>query len=159
MFYSFLICLRLCDKENEFSWLNLVHRRRSHFPPHFRGEGEECRSRETSAGSDSEGVPFEYDIPNRAQMPIGIENIRPHLENMDNKCWFPVSDCFREWKTNVISMARAGTGNILHIFRCPAEPGASLVTGFVGQHVISKNLCFFVFLRVPYGLLGYLRVP
>lgn len=28
--------------------------------------------------------PFEYDMSNRAQLPRGIENIRPHLETMDN---------------------------------------------------------------------------
>ena len=35
-----------------------------------------------SVTSDSD--PFEYDMSNRAQLPRGIENIRPHLETMDN---------------------------------------------------------------------------
>jgi hypothetical protein len=39
-------------------------------------------SRSTSVISDSD--PFEYDMSNRAQLPEGIENIRPHLETMDN---------------------------------------------------------------------------
>ena len=29
-------------------------------------------------------VPFDFDLSNRAQLPRGIENIRPHLETMDN---------------------------------------------------------------------------
>ena len=45
---------------------------------------DEFQSRDASKASDSEGVPFEYDIANRAQLPFGIENIRPHLETMDN---------------------------------------------------------------------------
>ena len=45
---------------------------------------DQNQNRDTSAASDSEGVPFEYDIANRAQLPFGIENIRPHLEAMDN---------------------------------------------------------------------------
>ncbi len=32
----------------------------------------------------SDSDPFEYDMSNRAQLPKGIENIRPHLETMDN---------------------------------------------------------------------------
>ena len=39
-------------------------------------------SRDASVVSDSD--PFEYDMSNRAQLPEGIENIRPHLETMDN---------------------------------------------------------------------------
>lgn len=35
-----------------------------------------------SVTSDSD--PFDYDMSNRAQLPKGIENIRPHLESMDN---------------------------------------------------------------------------
>jgi len=46
------------------------------------GEENNHRSRQTSATSDSD--PFEYDMSNRAQLPKGIENIRPHLERMDN---------------------------------------------------------------------------
>ena len=38
-----------------------------------------CRA---SVTSDSD--PFDYDMSNRAQLPKGIENIRPHLESMDN---------------------------------------------------------------------------
>ena len=44
-----------------------------------RGAGEE-EARSTNSDSD----PFEYDMSNRAQLPKGIENIRPHLETMDN---------------------------------------------------------------------------
>ena len=29
-------------------------------------------------------VLFQYDMSNRAQLPCGIENIRPHLDTMDN---------------------------------------------------------------------------
>ncbi len=32
----------------------------------------------------SDSDPVEYDMSNRAQLPRGIENIRPHLESMDN---------------------------------------------------------------------------
>ena len=39
-------------------------------------------SRQASVTSDSD--PFDYDMSNRAQLPKGIENIRPHLEAMDN---------------------------------------------------------------------------
>lgn len=39
-------------------------------------------SRKTSDTSESD--PFEYDMTNRAQLPKGIENIRPHLETMDD---------------------------------------------------------------------------
>ena len=35
-----------------------------------------------SVTSDSD--PFDYDMSNRAQLPKGIEKIRPHLESMDN---------------------------------------------------------------------------
>ena len=62
------------------------------------------------------------------------------------------------------------------IFRCPAQPGASLVTSFVLQHVISKHLGFFwvslsslgflmvyqdslVFFTVPQSSFMFLRVP
>eukprot|EP00095_Tigriopus_kingsejongensis_P007584 maker-scaffold506_size152672-snap-gene-0.29 protein:Tk07584 transcript:maker-scaffold506_size152672-snap-gene-0.29-mRNA-1 annotation:"Uncharacterized protein KIAA0195" len=37
---------------------------------------------DASVTTDSD--PFEYDMSNRAQLPRGIENIRPHLETMDN---------------------------------------------------------------------------
>ncbi len=37
---------------------------------------------QASVTSDSD--PFDYDMSNRAQLPKGIENIRPHLESMDN---------------------------------------------------------------------------
>lgn len=43
---------------------------------------EEAISRQASVTSDSD--PFDYDMSNRAQLPKGIENIRPHLEAMDN---------------------------------------------------------------------------
>ena len=39
-------------------------------------------SRQASVTSDSD--PFDYDMSNRAQLPKGINNIRPHLESMDN---------------------------------------------------------------------------
>ena len=72
------------------------------------------------------------------------------------------------------------------IFRCKAQPWASLVTSFVSQHVISKHLEFFwisfcslrfvmvcqrtlgflkvsqssfMFLRLPQGFLGFFRIP
>ena len=32
----------------------------------------------------SDSDPFDYDMSNRAQLPKGIEKIRPHLESMDN---------------------------------------------------------------------------
>ncbi len=44
----------------------------------------ENSSRHASVTSDSNSDPFEYDMSNRAQLPRGIENIRPHLETMDN---------------------------------------------------------------------------
>ena len=35
-------------------------------------------------GSTSTSSMLQYDMSNRAQLPAGIENIRPHLEEMDN---------------------------------------------------------------------------
>jgi hypothetical protein len=43
------------------------------------GGGLDSESR--SASSDSM---LQYDMSNRAQLPCGIENIRPHLDTMDN---------------------------------------------------------------------------
>jgi hypothetical protein len=37
-----------------------------------------------SSGTDQSPVPIAFDISNRAKLPKGIENIRPHLENVDN---------------------------------------------------------------------------
>ena len=48
-------------------------------PSHFRLGSS---SRQASVTSDSD--PFDYDMSNRAQLPKGINNIRPHLESMDN---------------------------------------------------------------------------
>ena len=45
-------------------------------------QGYRVSSRQASVGSDSD--PFDYDMSNRAQLPKGINNIRPHLETMDN---------------------------------------------------------------------------
>ncbi|KAG1654912.1 Transmembrane protein 94 [Nymphon striatum] len=39
---------------------------------------------ETSETDSSDGGPVAFDMSNRAKLPKGIENIRPHLENIDN---------------------------------------------------------------------------
>ena len=64
--------------------------------------------------------------------------------------------------------------NIRLIFRCPAEPRASLVTTFhLLQHVISNSFMFLLgsmglvgvpwrslgILRVPYGAFGFFGIP
>eukprot|EP00090_Calanus_glacialis_P019255 TRINITY_DN29614_c0_g1_i1.p1 TRINITY_DN29614_c0_g1~~TRINITY_DN29614_c0_g1_i1.p1 ORF type:complete len:772 (+),score=223.53 TRINITY_DN29614_c0_g1_i1:108-2318(+) len=41
-------------------------------------------SQESHMGSTSTSSMLQYDMSNRAQLPAGIENIRPHLEEMDN---------------------------------------------------------------------------
>ena len=48
------------------------------------GEEEEEEEEEEVPSTNSDSDPFEYDMSNRAQLPKGIENIRPHLETMDN---------------------------------------------------------------------------
>ena len=39
---------------------------------------------QSSASVTSDSDQLDYDMSNRAQLPRGIENIRPHLETMDN---------------------------------------------------------------------------
>jgi len=47
--------------------------------------GKESQGTEESQeGSTSTSSMLQYDMSNRAQLPAGIENIRPHLEEMDN---------------------------------------------------------------------------
>lgn len=47
----------------------------------LKGGGGGLDSASRSASSDSM---LQYDMSNRAQLPCGIENIRPHLDTMDN---------------------------------------------------------------------------
>ena len=44
----------------------------------------ELASTQSSASVTSDSDQLDYDMSNRAQLPRGIENIRPHLETMDN---------------------------------------------------------------------------
>uniref|UniRef100_A0A1Q3FCQ9 Putative conserved plasma membrane protein n=1 Tax=Culex tarsalis TaxID=7177 RepID=A0A1Q3FCQ9_CULTA len=45
---------------------------------------ENCRSLSCLTDSTEQSAPINFDMSNRAKLPRGIENIRPHLENVDN---------------------------------------------------------------------------
>lgn len=45
---------------------------------------ENCRSLSTLTESTDQSAPINFDMSNRAKLPRGIENIRPHLEKVDN---------------------------------------------------------------------------
>lgn len=45
---------------------------------------ENCRSLSVMTESTEQSAPVHFDMSNRAKLPRGIENIRPHLENIDN---------------------------------------------------------------------------
>ncbi|XP_030383039.1 transmembrane protein 94 isoform X2 [Scaptodrosophila lebanonensis] len=45
---------------------------------------ENCRSMSTLTESTDQSAPINFDMSNRAKLPRGIENIRPHLEQVDN---------------------------------------------------------------------------
>jgi len=45
---------------------------------------ENCRSLSTLTESTDQSAPINFDMSNRAKLPRGIENIRPHLEQVDN---------------------------------------------------------------------------
>lgn len=47
-------------------------------------EDENCRSLSCLTDSTEQSVPINFDMSNRAKLPRGIENIQPHLENVDN---------------------------------------------------------------------------
>uniref|UniRef100_A0A182JHX8 Cation-transporting P-type ATPase C-terminal domain-containing protein n=1 Tax=Anopheles atroparvus TaxID=41427 RepID=A0A182JHX8_ANOAO len=59
-------------------------------PPAVTWEGEQeqqqghCRSISCLTDSTEQSAPINFDMSNRAKLPRGIENIRPHLENVDN---------------------------------------------------------------------------
>ena len=50
----------------------------------FTNGGGPSASIAKETGSSSSSSMLQYDMSNRAQLPCGIENIRPHLEEMDN---------------------------------------------------------------------------
>ncbi|KAI1291918.1 Transmembrane protein 94 [Halotydeus destructor] len=57
-------------------------------------------------GTEAQTAPFSFDIHNRAKLPKGIENIRPHLEEVDN---VPLlvslfTDCTPETSTEMIAI-------------------------------------------------------
>lgn len=45
---------------------------------------ENCRSLSSLTVSTEQSAPINFDLSNRAKLPRGIENIQPHLENVDN---------------------------------------------------------------------------
>lgn len=45
---------------------------------------ENCRSLSCLTDSTEQSAPINFDMSNRAKLPRGIENIRPHLENVDD---------------------------------------------------------------------------
>lgn len=45
---------------------------------------EHCRSLSVTSESTEHSAAFRFDMSNRAKLPRGIENIRPHLEKVDN---------------------------------------------------------------------------
>lgn len=45
---------------------------------------ENCRSLSSLTVSTEQSAPINFDMSNRAKLPRGIENIQPHLENVDN---------------------------------------------------------------------------
>lgn len=47
-------------------------------------EDENCRSLSCLTDSTEQSAPINFDMSNRAKLPRGIENIQPHLENVDN---------------------------------------------------------------------------
>ncbi|XP_055296845.1 transmembrane protein 94 isoform X2 [Sitodiplosis mosellana] len=47
-------------------------------------EDENCRSLSGFSDSTEQSAAINFDMSNRAKLPRGIENIRPHLENVDN---------------------------------------------------------------------------
>lgn len=47
-------------------------------------EDENCHSISCFTDSTEQSAPVNFDMSNRAKLPRGIENIRPHLENVDN---------------------------------------------------------------------------
>lgn len=47
-------------------------------------EDENCHSISCFTDSSEQSAPVNFDMSNRAKLPRGIENIRPHLENVDN---------------------------------------------------------------------------
>ncbi|KFB34903.1 AGAP000576-PA-like protein [Anopheles sinensis] len=48
------------------------------------GQQGHCRSLSCLTDSTEQSAPINFDMSNRAKLPRGIENIRPHLENVDN---------------------------------------------------------------------------
>ncbi|KAL1453212.1 hypothetical protein WDU94_007377 [Cyamophila willieti] len=60
---------------------NLGEYKESYVPPHSIGSNS-CLTEVTDQGEEEDGVGF--DMSNRARLPRGIENIRPHLGNVDN---------------------------------------------------------------------------
>ncbi|XP_053665688.1 transmembrane protein 94 [Anopheles marshallii] len=48
------------------------------------GGGGHCRSLSCLTDSTEQSAPINFDMSNRAKLPRGIENIRPHLEHVDN---------------------------------------------------------------------------
>ncbi|XP_062539397.1 transmembrane protein 94 isoform X3 [Armigeres subalbatus] len=48
------------------------------------GHDDNCRSLSCLTDSTEQSAPINFDMSNRAKLPRGIENIRPHLENVDN---------------------------------------------------------------------------
>lgn len=48
------------------------------------GNDDNCRSLSCLTDSTEQSAPINFDMSNRAKLPRGIENIRPHLENVDN---------------------------------------------------------------------------
>lgn len=47
-------------------------------------EDENCRSLSGFTDSTEQSAAINFDMSNRAKLPRGIKNIRPHLENVDN---------------------------------------------------------------------------
>lgn len=47
-------------------------------------DDEHCRSLSCLTDSTEQSAPINFDMSNRAKLPRGIENIQPHLENVDN---------------------------------------------------------------------------
>ncbi|KAJ6638088.1 Transmembrane protein [Pseudolycoriella hygida] len=45
---------------------------------------ENCRSLSVLTDSTEQSAPVNFDMSNRAKLPRGIENIQPHIENVDN---------------------------------------------------------------------------
>ena len=53
-------------------------------PKNFHFQDHHRNSTVSGVTVTSDSDPFDYDMSNRAQLPKGIEKIRPHLESMDN---------------------------------------------------------------------------